>query len=148
MYKSLSLLWPILAEGIGNRSQSRDKILYILLVFVFYTITYDASYVANYVLDRFGNAGNCTISTLFPCFLWQWSIPTPFLNHNFKLFLYVYFSWSTYLQCERIFSFNDRYNMRRTIDIQVHVIYVNFYKGRKSNKVLYGQIVCCQFAKD
>ena len=30
-------------EGIGNKSQSRDKILYILLAFIFYTVMMVAS---------------------------------------------------------------------------------------------------------
>ena len=65
-------------KGIGNKSQSRDKILYILLAFVFYSVMM----VASLPLDRLGNAGKCIISTLLPYFLWQWSISTytPLLN--------------------------------------------------------------------
>ena len=58
--------------------QSRDKTLYILLAIVFYPVT--RMMVAGLPLDRLGNAGECMISTLLPYFLWQWSIPTPFIN--------------------------------------------------------------------
>ena len=48
MYKILSLLWPIVTGKmkvrIGNKSQSRDKILYILLAFVFYPVMMVAMY--------------------------------------------------------------------------------------------------------
>ena len=43
MYKILSLLWPILLDGIGNKSQSRDKILYILATSVCILRNYDGS---------------------------------------------------------------------------------------------------------
>ena len=44
--------------------QSRDKILYILLAFVFYPVMM----LTSKPLDRLGNAGKCMISTLFPYF--------------------------------------------------------------------------------
>ena len=77
MYKILSLLWLLLPSYIfifhAKIGQSRDKILYILLAFVFYQVMMVA--IAN-PLNRLGNAGKCIISALFPYFLWQWSIPT------------------------------------------------------------------------
>ena len=50
MYKILSLLWPTYFDrkivAIGNKSQIRDKVLYILLAFVFYS--YNATYIADH----------------------------------------------------------------------------------------------------
>ena len=37
------------------------------------------------------------IFTLFPCFLWQWSIPTPLYKFIiFKLFLYISYNTGTH----------------------------------------------------
>ena len=54
-------------------------------------------------LDRLGNAGKCMISTLFPYFLWQLSIPTPIFKFIiFKIILVCLLLWSTYVVGENI----------------------------------------------
>ena len=70
--------------------------------------------VARYKLGRLGNFGKCMISTLFPYFLWQWSIPTPL----FKFIIFVCLLFMVYI---RSVSFTARYNMGRSIDIVISI---------------------------
>ena len=77
----------------GNRSQSRDKMLQILLRFVLYP----AMMLAKHQLDGLANAGKYILSTQLPYFFQQWLIPTPLFNSIILVYIYIYMYVCVYI---------------------------------------------------